>query len=193
MRQASILLLLLLEAFALPGHLMAQWQSNGTYLERGACEGEGCRIAFLAVVKRPALVYSRRDGGTVVWRLRTRDSIEVERVDIVHHSLTRVVARRPVVIEPESGNPIDTLMPGDTLKVLSYAGEGWHRALGEDFIRRVPEFWKDPHLLGEYPDTFPARIVTQGKYVVWYLVKYAPGKRGWVKGHDWIADELEVD
>jgi hypothetical protein len=125
--------------------------------------------------------------------LRVGDSVEVERVDIVHHRLTRVVARRQVVLAPESGNPLDTLMPGDTLRILSYAGEGSDRALQEDYIRLVPEFWKGRHLLGEYPDTFPGKIVTEGDYTVWYLVKYARGRQGWISGREWFGEALDID
>ena len=163
------------------------------YVEHQVCEGEGCMVAFLAVVGRSVPLFSRPVPRRSTGHLRVGDTVEVKGVDIIHYRLGAVVARRPVALPGLDGAPTDTLSTGDTLRLLSYGGEGYYRAYELGVVRLVPTFWRDGRDYPDPPDTLPGILVDPGEYAAWYRVDDHRGHRGWVRGKAWIADSLFID
>lgn len=124
---------------------------DGWYVDRGACPFEGCVYREWTAEKHTVLVDAPLGGNTVAL-VRAGDQVEgVTGVVYVRPVPIRAAERAELELElydQRLGRYVPTpLLPGETVYLLTYQGEGWFKAWmqgriyhGFEFYRRMADY-----------------------------------------------------
>lgn len=145
--------------------------TEGYFVDKGACPGEGCWLSGRMQWTRPAPVYDRPSPkARKIGALRANEWAEA--VDREFH----IAPSRGVVREPNS--QADQLAKGDVVYIIGYEGEGWMTLwrAGDRLGWAAPDI--EPNLADIAWDPAPK---TRREPVMWVRIKRAKGVSGWVR------------
>ena len=137
------------------------------FVDKGACPFECCTYREWTVDKATAVRSAMRDGSSIAFRLR-----KGERVRGLTGSVITSQAGEVRVLKRTKIGPF-TAKPGDTLYLLTYVGEGFHRVWYRGKITEE-ETW----------DKSTFRQIREPKAVWWVKVRNSKGQIGWSREPD---------
>jgi hypothetical protein len=149
----------------------------------GACPFEGCVyrewVANAAVDVRAG----RGPDDPVAFRLRPGDRVQAVTGVVVTVKAGRVTFRAP--IELPSSDGVVRIVPGETLYLLTYHGEGsttaWFKGHLYDWLDGS-EFFND--LCKDRPNTCNGSILERPQRVWWVRLRSRGGRMGWTRETD---------
>lgn len=137
------------------------------YIDKGACPFECCTYREWTVDKPTAVRSAMQDGSSVAFRLKKSERVK---------GLTGVViTSQPGEVRVLKRTKIGklTARPGDTLYLLTYVGEGFHRVWFKGKITEE-ETW----------DKTIFRQIRSPKAVWWVKIRNSRGQTGWSREPD---------
>lgn len=137
------------------------------FVDNGACPFECCTYRSWTVDKPTVVKSAMRDAASVAFRLRKGDRVK---------GLTgAVITSQPGEVRVLKRTKIGklTAQPGDTLYLLTYVGEGFHRV-----------WYKGKITEEETYDKAVFRQIRQPKSVWWVKVRNSRGQIGWSREPD---------
>ena len=137
------------------------------FVDKGACPFECCTYREWTVDKATAVRSAMRDSSSIAFRLR-----KGERVRGLTGSVITSQAGEVRVLKRTKIGPF-TAKPGDTLYLLTYVGEGFHRVWYRGKITEE-ETW----------DKSTFRQIREPKAVWWVKVRNSKGQIGWSREPD---------
>ncbi len=155
-------------------------QVGKPYVEFGVCEGECCVLGpFRATARVPVLVSAKPSAKIVDW-LAPGDTVHPSEGDLHWKRVGGVLLTRPHRYEGLDDTVTGVLQRGDTVPVLSEAGEGYVNIWHAGQKRLVYIFWDGGR---EYPPPKdpPGRLVVRGEADWWLRLRTKRGVEGWVR------------
>lgn len=124
------------------------------------------------------------------FRIQQEELFETLTSNLHFRQVGGVVASRAVLLV-EEGDTLGWVQPGDTVPVLSYAGEGHYTVWFGGGKRVVRAFWSDGR---EFPprDGLPGQLVVEPVVDTWTKVRNARGRIGWllaIPGQDYVEPD----
>jgi hypothetical protein len=115
---------------------------DSVLIRRDVCPFECCRYGVWVARSVVPVFGAERSRADTVTVLQPGDSVTAETGDVHVTALTRVVVTREVreVSSMEGGH---TFVPGDTLFVLDYLGEGFYSAWMDGEMYQPEQFWTE--------------------------------------------------
>ena len=145
----------------------AQSRPPMPFIDKGACPFECCTYREWTVDK-PTLVHSAmRDGAPVAFRLRRGERVR----GLTGTVITERAGEVKILKRAKIGDR--TVNAGDTVYLLTYAGEGFHKV-----------WLKGKVVEGDVTDETKFRRVRSPKSVWWVKIRNGGGKIGWSREPD---------
>ena len=176
----------------LPAAGSSQVRAGGSYVEHDACEGEGCGFGPMVALS-PLTVYpAEAVSENVAFRIDRGEVFEALTSNLHFDPVGGVIVGEPfLLVEDYGGDTIGWANPGDTIAVLSYAGEGYYTIWFDGAKRVVRAFWDDRRQHPR-PRDRPGTLVIEPEVRTWLKVRNADGKLGWLlaePGRDFVSPD----
>ena len=137
------------------------------FVDNGACPFECCTYREWSVDKATAVRSAMRDGASIAFRLKKGERVRGVTGVVITSQPGEVRVLKRTKIGRVTANP------GDTLYLLTYIGEGFHKVWFKGKITEEETF-----------DETKFKAVRQPKSVWWVKVKNSRGQIGWSKSPD---------
>jgi hypothetical protein len=137
------------------------------FVDKGACPFECCTYREWTVDKPIAIRSAMRDGSSIAFRLKKGERVR----GLTGSVITSQAGEVRVLKRTKIGR--FTAQPGDTLYLLTYVGEGFHRVW---FKGRITE--------EETYDRKIFRELRKPKAVWWVKIRNSRGQTGWSREPD---------
>jgi hypothetical protein len=168
-------------------HLIAQNAKDGgpptPFEDVGACPFEGCVYRVWTANRRVQVRTDRREGAPIAFAVKTGEKVTAITGVVVTISAGRVQFRQPQDLTSSDG-PI-RVVPGQTLYLLTYQGEGYTKAWFNGRLYRDVDTATFFNGVCDFnPDRCTGRIVEKSQTVWWVRVRNASGRIGWTSEPD---------
>lgn len=163
------------------------------YEDRGLCPFECCTYRQWTVKADTAVYVDRTSKASVLYRLKPGDSARALTGIVVTTKLGKAVVHEPTTIG-ERGLPV---VPGDTVYIINYVGEGYWKfwvngEIDQEQFAGIGQqcAFKEPvgGLRADNPTGCPIQIESEPTTVWWAKVKNKRGQVGWTRDVDHFGE-----
>ena len=180
---ASILLLLLATNSAPGAGEQASSSPPIPFEDAGACPFEGCVYGDWKAIEDVDVHAERRDDAPVVFKVRSGEGVKAVTGIVIITKPGRAVFDRRQRLTTSSGT-ID-LMPGQTLFLLTYQGEGFTKAwYGGKVYTDVDTASFMNAMCTTKPEQCTGKVVEKPQREWWIQIRNAEGQTGWTRESD---------
>jgi hypothetical protein len=163
----------------------AQIRPGGTLVEENRCEGELCRTQFRVVLDQRLRAYQIKSStGRVVFTAVRGDTVDVDRIDVVHTRLGSVRVLKAPTEFPDQEGASDTLARGETLVLLSYGEVGYYYVHHKGHEHLIDGTWEHPPRDSVATTEGLYELLDGGSKETWYLIRDRHGRSGWTRGSE---------
>ena len=178
------LLLLLLATSGVPG---AGEQASSSppipFEDPGACPFEGCVYGDWKAIEEVDVHAERRDDAPVVFKVRSGEGVKAVTGIVVITQPGRAVFDRRQRLTTATGS-ID-LMPGQTLFLLTYQGEGFTKAWFDGKVYTDVDTASFMNAMcTTKPEQCTGKVVEKPQWEWWIQIRNAEGQTGWTREPD---------